>query len=61
MVVPVPIWLITPPPEIWPAKVWTSERLKVSAPLSTTLPRIAPEVPPLPSCSVPAEIVVPPV
>ena len=37
-----------------------SERLIASVPLSRTLPMIEPLVPPLPSCSVPALMVVPP-
>jgi hypothetical protein len=37
-----------------------SERSKASALLSSTLPTIEPVVPPLPICSVPALIVVPP-
>ena len=61
MVVPVPPWTTVPLPEIKPAKVELSERLNVSVALSVTLPVIAPVTPPLPSCSVPALIVVPPV
>jgi hypothetical protein len=38
-----------------------SLRLNASAALSTMLPATLPVVPPLPSCSVPALIVVPPV
>jgi hypothetical protein len=40
--------------------VTVSERLKASVPLSVTLPTMLPVVPPLPSCKVPALIVVPP-
>ena len=57
---PVPICLTAPAPEIAPLKVAVSERLKASVPLFVTPPAMLPEVPPLPSCSVPPEIVVPP-
>lgn len=54
--------LTTPPvPEIEPAKVWASERLKTSVPLVTTLPAIEPAVPPAPTASVPPEMMVLPV
>jgi hypothetical protein len=59
--VPLPIWLTDPAPEMTPSKVSASERLKASAALLVTLPMMEPLVPPLPSCSVPALIVVPPV
>ena len=58
---PVPAWVSEPVPVMTPAKVMLSERLKASTPLSVTLPAIEPVVPPLPTCSVPALIVVPPV
>ncbi|KGD58782.1 outer membrane autotransporter barrel 6 domain protein [Burkholderia pseudomallei] len=62
VVVPVPICWIPPVPEITPLTVPAlSLRLKISVPLSTTFPTMLPEVPPLPSCKAPAEIVVPPV
>ena len=57
---PVPAWVREPVPETTPPKVTLSERLKASAPLSRTLPVIEPVVPPLPTCRVPAEMVVPP-
>ena len=50
-----------PVPLITPAKVTESLRSKARVPLSVTLPVMLPLVPPLPSCSVPALIVVPPV
>ena len=53
------IW--TPAPEIAPAKAEASDLLKARVALSTTLPTIDPLVPPLPICSVPAEIVVAPI
>src|SRR5207248_2692769 len=59
--VPVPAWATAPVWKMSPAKVTTSDRLKASVPLSTTLPVIDPVVPPAPSCKVPAEITVPPV
>ena len=58
--VPLPVWLTTPLPEIVPPKVTVSLRLKASVPLLTTSPTIEPESPPFPSCSVPAVIIVPP-
>ena len=54
-----PIWLTLPEPEIVPPKV-KSERSKARMPLSATLQMMKPSVPPLPICSAPAEIVVPP-
>ncbi|GJD43422.1 hypothetical protein AFCDBAGC_1274 [Methylobacterium cerastii] len=59
--VPAPDLVTLPVPETVPAKVIASERVNASVPLSTTLPTIEPVVPPAPICSVPAEIVVPPV
>ena len=61
IVVPVPICATPPVPEIVPAKVTVSERLKARSPLSRTSPTMLPTAPPSPSCSVPAVIVVPPV
>jgi hypothetical protein len=61
VVVPGPIRLTDPEPEIFPANVAASERLNASPALLVTSPTIEPVAPPLPSCSVPAEIVVPPV
>jgi len=49
-----------PMPLIVPPKLRLSLRLKVSPPLSTTLPTMLPAVPPLPMISEPAAIVVPP-
>jgi hypothetical protein len=43
-----------------PPKVTVSERLMAKMPLSATSPMIEPAVPPLPSCSVPPLMVVPP-
>jgi len=62
MSVPPPIWLTIPVPEMLFATVIVSLRLKASVALSTTLavPSV-PEVPPLPICSVPDEMVVVPV
>jgi hypothetical protein len=60
MVVPVPICANAPPPEMTPPKEYVSERLMAKMPLSTTLPVSEPVVPPLPSCSVPPVMVVPP-
>ncbi|GJD43420.1 hypothetical protein AFCDBAGC_1272 [Methylobacterium cerastii] len=50
-----------PVPEMFPAKVVAVPELNASTPLFTTSPTIEPVVPPAPICSVPAEIVVPPV
>jgi hypothetical protein len=59
--VPVPAWVTIPAvPEMTPAKVMLSERLKVSVPVLATLPVIEPVVPPLPICRIPALMVVPP-
>jgi hypothetical protein len=60
-VVPLPTWITAPDPEMMPPKATASDRLKASVPLSLTSPTIEPELPPLPSCRVPAEMVVPPV
>jgi hypothetical protein len=60
VVVPAPICVTRPVPEMTPAKLRALERLKTSVPLSTTSPVIEPVVPPLPSCRVPPEMVVPP-
>ena len=57
---PVPIWLTTPAPAMAPLKVTVSDRLNASVPLFVTPPEMSPEVPPLPSCSVPPVMVVPP-
>ena len=57
---PVPICCSEPVPETTPAKVMLSEWSKARIALSVTLPAIEPVVLPLPICSVPAEIVVPP-
>nr|WP_188590166.1 hypothetical protein [Achromobacter denitrificans] len=61
VMVPAPIWLTVPLPEITPAKLTASDRLNTSVPLLATFPTMTPEVPPLPSCSVPPAMVVPPV
>jgi hypothetical protein len=63
VVAPVPIWLIAPLPEITPGVVIVVPEAgsKASVALSVILPAIDPLVVPLPSCSVPAEIVVAPV
>ena len=61
MVVPLPFCWKAPVPDMAPSKVNTSERLIANVPLSTTSPAIDPLAPPLPSCRVPALIVVPPV
>ena len=49
-----------PLPLMSPAKATSSERLKASTPLFSTLPAIMPVVPPSPSCRVPPEMIVPP-
>ncbi len=58
--VPDPAWVTEPEPEMVPSKVTSSERLKTRAPSLATSPVMAPVLPPLPICSVPAEMVVPP-
>ena len=58
---PEPSCCTAPLPEITPAKVSAFDRLKASVALLVTLPVIDPAVPPLPICSVPPPIVVPPV
>ena len=60
MVVPVPFCCNAPVPEMTPRRVKTSERLTASVPLLSTSPTMPPLVPPLPSCKVPALMVVPP-
>jgi hypothetical protein len=60
-VVPGPFCWNAPAPEIRLAKVNVSERLTAKMPLLTTSPASEPLVPPLPSCKVPALIVVGPV
>ncbi len=55
-----PIWRTSPVPLIAAAKVTASLREKARVPLSTMSPVTVPVVPPLPSWSVPALIVVPP-
>jgi hypothetical protein len=59
-VAPVPFCWNPPVPDITPPKVNRSERLTAKVALLTTLPRIDPLVPPLPSCKVPALMVVGP-
>ena len=61
MVVPGPSCTNAPVPEIVLPNVNVSERLMAKVPLVTTSPAIDPLAPPLPSCNVPALIVVPPV
>ena len=58
---PPPDRLSEPVPLIRPSKVTASLRSNAIVPLLTTLPTIDPIAPPLPICSVPARIVVPPV
>ena len=58
---PGPICVMAPVPLMAPAKAALPARLNASMPLSTTLPTMLPAMPPLPTWSVPAEIVVPPV
>ena len=60
MRVPAPCLSTEPVPLMLPSKVMLSERLKIRAALSVTLPVIEPVVPPLPICRVPAAMVVPP-
>ena len=57
---PGPFCWNAPMPEMTLPKVKTSERLIAKMPLLITLPRIDPLVPPLPSCKVPALMVVGP-
>ncbi|GJD43419.1 hypothetical protein AFCDBAGC_1271 [Methylobacterium cerastii] len=62
--VPLPLCRSKPAPETPPAKVIASPRLNASVlvlALRATSPTIEPVVPPVPICSVPVEIVVPPV
>ncbi len=61
MRLPLPFCVTLPVPEITPPKVSASERLNVSAALSTMLPATEPDVPPAPICKVPAVTVVSPV
>jgi len=61
MVVPVPFCWNPPVPDMTPPKLKVSDRLMAKMPLLITLPAIDPVVPPLPSCNVPALIVVVPV
>ena len=58
---PLPMCDTVPLPLMAPAKVEASDRLKASAPLSTTLPTMLPLEPPAPNCRVPALMNVPPV
>jgi hypothetical protein len=60
MVVPVPSWSTRPVPLIAPASASVFERFSTSAALLVMSPTTAPVVPPLPSCRVPAAMVVPP-
>jgi hypothetical protein len=60
-VVPVPAWSSSPLPEMVPASVNVSDRLTANCALLMTLPTMLPVVPPSPSRSMPALIVVPPV
>src|SRR6266508_3618091 len=60
MVVPAPFCWNAPLPEVTPPNVNVSERLTAKVPLFVTLPTIDPLAPPLPSCRLPAVIVVPP-
>jgi hypothetical protein len=59
-VVPLPICTNAPVPEMTLPKVNVSARLIAKMALSTTLPASEPEVPPLPSTSAPALMVVVP-
>ena len=59
--VPLPAWVSAPVPLSTPAKLVGSERSNTSVALSSTLPAMLPVVPPLPTCKVPALMVVPPV
>jgi hypothetical protein len=60
VVTPPPNWFTEPVPETTPPNVTASERLKARVPLSVTSPAMEPVVPPVPSCKVPAVIIVPP-
>src|SRR6266511_495048 len=60
MVVPAPFCWNAPLPDVTPPNVIVSERLTAKVPLFVTLPTIDPLAPPLPSCRLPAVIVVPP-
>ena len=59
---PLPFCVSAPAPEMSPAKVTRSVRLKerVAPAATATSPLMLPVVAPLPICSVPAETVVPP-
>jgi hypothetical protein len=61
VVVPVPSCVTAPVPLITPASVIASLRLIANVALFVTFPAMLPVVPPAPTCSVPAVIVVPPV
>jgi hypothetical protein len=58
--VPAPDCTKLPVPLTTPPKVTASLRSKANVPLSVTFPVMLPVAPPLPSCSVPALMVVPP-
>ena len=57
---PVPICTNAPVPEMALPNMNVSARLTAKVALLTTLPAIEPDVPPLPSCNVPALMVVAP-
>ena len=59
--VPVPCLVRLPLPLIAPPRLRASERLMIKAALLTISPLTPPEMPPLPSCKVPAVMVVVPV
>ena len=57
---PLPSWTSTPLPETVPLKATLSDRLNASVAVFATSPMIEPDVPPLPICSVPWRMAVPP-
>jgi hypothetical protein len=61
VVTTVPVCVSAPVPEMTPLSASVPVRLIASVPLFTTSPTIEPVAPPLPSCSVPPLMVVPPV
>ncbi len=56
---PLPSFVIAPPPEMAPPKTRLPERLTTSYELLLISPAIEPVVPPSPICGFPPEIVVP--
>ena len=57
---PGPIWLTLPNPEITPGNTADIAAVECQRAVIDNIPKIPPLVPPLPSCKVPAPMVVPP-